>query len=109
MIAALLCLTLSGMQAPDPTSAVAITAVAVVPMDRERVLEGATVLVRGDRIATVARARVTSCIQEVASARAGDGCLAAGACYPTCNAETSTCPSADPVLRPLHGVARGSR
>src|SRR5262245_34276131 len=50
-----LCLLASAAHAAEPT-AVAFEHVAVVPMDRERVLEDATVLVRGDRIAAIGAA-----------------------------------------------------
>jgi imidazolonepropionase-like amidohydrolase len=40
-------------QTPTDTSAIVFTDVAVVPMDRERVLEGQHVVVRGDRITAI--------------------------------------------------------
>jgi imidazolonepropionase-like amidohydrolase len=53
-------------QAMEPARSVAFTRVAIVPMDRERVIEDATVLVQGDRIAAIGTA---------ASLRVPDGAL----------------------------------
>ena len=53
-LASMAALASAAMQAPE--TVVAITNVAVVPMDREHVLEGSTVLVRGDRIAAIGAA-----------------------------------------------------
>lgn len=54
VLASIAALASAAMQAPD--TVVAITNVAVVPMDRERVLDGSTVLVRGDRIVAIGAA-----------------------------------------------------
>jgi hypothetical protein len=58
-LASLLALVLVACAAPDRGSAgepvIAIVHVDVIPMDRERVLEDRTVLIRGDRIAAIGR------------------------------------------------------